>query len=451
MRLPCYYLALSFWLRLGHGVLALRALSVAAMALAVLPLYSAARRLFDARIATVAGLLFATTPLVVGWAQKARPYALQTFLLSIAFWGFIEVYCAEAALQEWIGAGVLRAFRTRRIAAARTDLGWLACALGGGLAMLTQQPAGFFLLGCNCAVLLLAAPRLWANRRWLINWTLSQLALIGVWLLWLPWFLQQVETNLTPARIAARHTNFLITGAAVMGNLKAVFGIGGLWRAEPAFLAVQVACAALGVVLLIRARRAIPVLVPLLIPVVVCVLGFLLVHPIFGYVIGDFIFTWLPYSILLAYAIVRMRPRWIGAALLGVILIGDAWGLRNYYLTPNPPINQVAAIIRRQMQPGDGVILAENTAMRWGLAYYLGPRRRQLAGLDVTTEWDFDRLLRTPAAALRQARDWVVLPGHEPAAVDLRLLAPRMRLVSRDRIGEATVLLYATNGETVRP
>jgi len=203
-------------------------------------------------------VLFAISPLVVGWAQKARPYALQTFFLSIAFWGFIEVYCARTAQQEWIGAGVLRAFRTRRIAPARTDLGWLACALGGGLAMLTQQPAGFFLLGCNCAVLLVAAPRLWANRRGLINWTLSQLALIGIWLLWLPWFLHQVATNLTPARTAARHTNFLITGAAVLGNLTGVFGIGGLWRAEPAFLAVQLACAALGTLLLIRARRATP-------------------------------------------------------------------------------------------------------------------------------------------------------------------------------------------------
>lgn len=70
---PLYYLALSLWLRLGHGIAVLRALSVLALALAVLPLYGAARRLFDARTAAVAGLLFALTPLVAGWAQKARP------------------------------------------------------------------------------------------------------------------------------------------------------------------------------------------------------------------------------------------------------------------------------------------------------------------------------------------------------------------------------------------
>lgn len=352
-----------------------------------------------------------------------------------------------------------RALRSRRIGAARTDLGWLACALGGGLGMLTQQPAGFFLLGLNVAVLCAALPRPWQHVRWLLNWTVSQLVLIGVWLLWLPWFLRQIAINLTPEQIAVRHTNFLIDGAGVLGNLEGVFGIANFWRAEPVALAVQLGAAVLGAVLLLRtrraspihARRAMPVLVPLLVPVVVCVLGFLLVYPVFGYVIGQFVFLWLPYSVLLAYAVVHLRPRFAGAALLGVLLLGDVWGLRNYYETPNQPTDQVAAVIRRGMQPGDGVILSDNAAMRWTLAYYLGPaRRRHLVGLDIAAEWDFDRLLRTPAAAFHQKRDWVVLPGGQPSAIALDVLAQRMRLVSRTQIGEATVLLYASGTEAGR-
>ncbi len=457
---PLYYMVLSLWLRLGHGIAVLRALSVLAMALAVLPLYGAARRLFDARTAAVAGLLFALTPLVVGWAQKARPYAVQTLFLSIAFWGFVEVWCAREAHEEWIGRGVVRALRIRRIGTARTDLGWLACALGGGLAMLTQQPAGFFLLGCNCAVLFAVLPRPWQHRRWLLNWTVAQLVLIGVWLLWLPWFLRQIAINLTPEQIAVRHTNFLIDGAGVVGNLEGVFGIASLWRAEPVALAVQLGAALLSAVLLVRgpgsraihahretplhARRTIPVLVPLLVPVVVCVLGFLLVYPVFGYVIGEFVFLWLPYSVLLAYAIVHLRPCLAGAALLGVLLVGDVWGLRNYYESPNQPTAQVAAVIRAGMQPQDGVILSDDAAMRWVLAYYLGRTRRQLVGLDVAAEWDFDRLIRTPAAAFRQRRDWMVLPGGRPPAVARDLLERRMRHVARTQIGAATVLLFAS-------
>jgi mannosyltransferase len=444
---PVYYLALSLWLRLGHGVLALRALSALALALAVLPLYGAARRLFDTRTATVAGLLFALTPLVANWSQKARPYALQTLFLAVAYWGFVEVYCTPAARGDWIGQGLVRALRTRRVGAARTDLGWLACGLGGGLAMLTQQPAGFFLLGLNVAVLLGALPRLWANRRWLINWTVSQLLMVGVWLLWLPWFLQQIATNLTPEQIAQRHTNFLVTGWGVVSNLEALFGVGSLWRAETPFLALQLATGLLGTALLIRARRAIPVLVPLLVPPLVCVLGFLLIHPVFGYVIGEFVFTWLPFSVLLAAAIARLRPRQVGAALLAVLLVGDLWGLRNYYETPDQPTAQVAAVIARRMQPGDGVVLSDNAAMRWTLAYYLGPQRRQLVGLNVAAEWDFDKLLRTPQAALHCKRDWVVLPGGQPSSVDLTVLRRHMRLVFRDRIGEATVMLFDTPQE----
>ncbi|MBW4090704.1 MAG: glycosyltransferase family 39 protein [Proteobacteria bacterium] len=451
---PLYYLLLSLWLPIGHGVAALRLLSVLAMALAVLPLYAAARRLFDDRTAAVAGLLFALTPLVVGWAQKVRPYPLQTLFLAIAFCGFVEVWCAPEAHADRIGQGMARAVRTRRWGAARADLGWLACALGGAGAMLTQQPAGFFLLGCNCAVLFAVLPRPWLHWRWLVNWTVSQLVLIGVWLLWLPEFLHQIAINMTPEQIALRHTNFLINGTDVVGNLVGVFGIASLWRGEPVALVLQLGAAALGAALLLLGRRpgapvhatkAMPLLVPLLVPVVVCVLGFLLVSPVLGYVIADFIFLWLPYSVLIAYAVVHMRPRLLGVGLLGVLLLADAWGLRNYFQTPNQPTAQVAAVVRAGMRPGDGVILSDNAAMRWTLGYYLGARRRELVGLDVTAEWDLDRLLRTPASAFGQQRDWVVLPGHQPSAVSLDVLAQRMRLLSRTKIGEATVLLFESD------
>ncbi len=441
---PLYYLVLRYWLRLGHGVLVLRSLSVVAMVLTVLPLYGAARRLFGPAVAALAGMLFVVTPFITSWSQKARPYPLQTLLLAVAFWGFIEVFCAAEARADWIGQGTARALRTRRAGTVRTDLAWLAYALGSGLAMLTQQPAGFFVLGCNVTILLATMRQPWKNRRLLGNWTIAQLLGISVWALWLPGFLRQIATNLTPAQIVARHTNFLIDGWGVLGGIEGLFGVGGLWRAAPPFLAVQVVLGAIGAILLIRRGRALPVLGPMLLPIAVCVLGFWFVHPIFGYVITTFVFTWLPYSILLAYAILHLRPRLLGAAFLAVILLGDAWGLRNYQLAPTPPIAAVARVIRERMQPGDGVILSDNVAMRWGLAYYLGPKlRHELSGLDVSAEWDYDKLIRTPEAALRHRRVWVVLPGgRQASSVSLDLLRERMRIALRYRIDSATVLLF---------
>jgi len=109
-------------------------------------------------------------------------------------------------------------------------------------------------------------------------------------------------------------------------------------------------------------------------------------------------------------------------------------------------------MIRGRMRPGDGVILSDNVAMRWVLAYYLGPARQSaLAGLDISAEWDFDRLIRTLPAALRQKRDWVVLPGGQPSSVPLASLRARMRQVSIDHIGAATVLLFARKTAANRP
>jgi 4-amino-4-deoxy-L-arabinose transferase-like glycosyltransferase len=441
---PVYYMALSICLWFGDGAVALRLMSALAAALAVFPLYYAAKRLYDTPTAVVAGLLFALAPFAVYWAQRARPYALQTLFLAIAFWGFAEVYRAAAARDAWVGQGIAAAIRTRRVTAARTDFAWLAVALGGGLAMLTQQPAGFFLLGLNAAVLLEALPRLRANRRWLLNWMIAQLALIGVWLLWLPWFIAQVTSNLTPDKIAARHPNYLIDTFYTLGNLGMVFGIASLWRAAPVFFVLVVGTAVFGVVLLARARRsAIPVLVPIVVPITVCVLGSWLIHPVFGYIIQYYVFIWIPYAILIGYAIAHMKPRRMGLAILTLIVLGEVWGLRNYYRSPHQPIREVAMIIQRRMQPGDGVILAHELAMRWGLAYYLRNEGSKIPdGLDVSSEWDFHRLIRTPEAALSHRRDWVVLPKNDMSSVSLALLRKRMRLAYQDHLDGADVMLF---------
>ncbi|MGH7075203.1 MAG: glycosyltransferase family 39 protein, partial [Stellaceae bacterium] len=249
---PLYYAILGIWLKIGKGAFALRALSALALVLAVLPLYGAAVRLFDRRVATVAALLFVLSPLVVDWAQKARPYAVQTSLLSFAFWGFIEVYCSPVTRRDWIGQSLFSTLRTRTLRPLRTDLGWAALVGGGGFAMLAQDPAGFFLLGMNVAVLIDVLPRLRSNIRWLSNWAISQLLLLGIWMLWLPTFLSQFNANLTPAQIALRHTNFLIGSSELIANLIQIFGIASVWHAEPVFLALMLTAALIGTTLLIR-------------------------------------------------------------------------------------------------------------------------------------------------------------------------------------------------------
>jgi 4-amino-4-deoxy-L-arabinose transferase-like glycosyltransferase len=420
---PLYYLTLTFWLGLGHEVFVLRSLSALAIVLAVVPLYDAGRRLVGAGTALLAALLFISDPNVVFWAQKARPYALQAFFVAVAFWGFVRILLAPEARQRYFGSGLSgRGGRE----AALVDLGWLAYAIGGALAMLTQQPAGFFVLGCNCAIVIAVLPRLRANRILLVNWVLAQLLLIAVWSLWLPVFVSQAAAHLTPDQISAKHPLFLIDGATFLANLRNLFSIPTLWRAQPPFVALYAVLACLGAVALRRnGNAALAILGALVVPLLACAAGFFLIHPVFGYVTYSFVWILVPYVILIASGITLLRPVALRIAVLGLVLFGNGWGLWNYYATSAPPIDQAAAMMAPKLAPGDGLVLGKTAATAWGLAYYLGPPYdSRLIGLDATRLQE--RLITTPEQALALPRVWVVLPDDEPSAVDLDVLQQRM-------------------------
>jgi mannosyltransferase len=430
---PLYYLALTFWLQLGHDPATLRALSVAAMAPVPLLLFDAARRLFGVRVALVAVLLFVLAPDSVSWAQKARPYALQALLAAIGFWGFVRIWTAGPRPPA---------------------SGWAAYVLGGGLALLAQYPAVFFLLGCNAAMAARVATGGWAARRLARHWVLAQLAM---GLLWLPWLLEgieQVTGHLTPAAIASRHASFLVDAAWMRGTLTGLLAVPYLWRGAGPFSVLCGLLALSGIVALARVRRgeppalgALPVLGVVLVPLAVCLLAWALVHPVFGYVTYTFLWLRAPYAMLLAVGALALRPRPLGAAALALLLLGECWGLANYKATRPAPLDDAAALIAAAQRPGDGLLLSNVAAARWGLAYYLGPPYAgHINGLDVAgmpaEGWPID----TPEQALRQARLWVVLPDGEVPPFDLSALAPTMALALHRRLGGLTVDRYDRAG-----
>jgi len=425
---PVYYLALTGWLRLGHDVATLRALSVLAMLLVPPLLFDAARRLLGVRLALLAVLLFVLAPDNVAWARTARPYALQALFVAAGFWGFVRIW-TQVPARPWAG--------------------WFAYVLGGGLAVLTQYPAVFFLLGCNAgmAVRLAIAWRAghWREERGLAHfWMLAQAALVLVWLPWLPDGVRQVAQHLTPGAIAARHTGFLVDGAWVRGVLTGLLAIPRLWRGQFPFVLLSAAIAAAGVVALARAgRRGLPVLAAAGAPLLACLLAWALVHPVFGYVIYTFQWLRVPYVMLLAAGLLSLRPRGLGAAALVLLLLGDAWALANLRASRNVPLDEVAALLRAEQRPGDGLLLSTAGATRWGLAYYLGPPYAgRIDGLDTADTPLEGWAIRTPARALRQTRLWVVLPDAEGPPFDPATLAPAMTRNLHRRFGEVTVDRY---------
>jgi uncharacterized membrane protein len=422
---PAYYLALTFWLHLGHGVAVLRGLSVLAMVLCVPLLFDAARRLLGAKVALLAVLLFVLGPDSVAWAQKARPYPLQALFVGVAFWGFVRV---------WVSAGP------------RPWLGWAAYVLGGGLAVLTQYPAIFFLVACNVAMAVRLAGAWRTERRLAGQWVLAQLALFVVWLPWLPDAVPQVLSHLTPGQIAAKHALFLVDRAWLLNTLSGQLAIPYLWRALPPFLALYAAIAVVGVVALARAgRRGLPLLAAVAVPLAVCVLAWALLHPVFGYVIYTFVWLGLPYAMLIAAGIAALRPRWLGAGAAALLLLGNFWGLANYKATPTPPLDRVAALIGADLRPGDGLLLSTTQATRWGLAYYLGPPYAgRLDGLDVADVPAEGWPILTPGQARRTTRLWVVLPDGETLPFPPAELAPEMTRALQQRFSAVLVERYDT-------
>jgi 4-amino-4-deoxy-L-arabinose transferase-like glycosyltransferase len=420
---PAYYLALTFWLQLGHGVAVLRGLSVLAMLCSVPLLFDAARRLLGAPTALLAVLLFVLGPESVFWAQKARPYPLQAFWVAVAFWGFVRVWLA-ATPRPWIG--------------------WAAYVLGGALSVLTQYPAVFFLIACNVAMAVRLATSWPRERRLAGAWVLAQLALALLWLPWLADAVTQVLSHLTPAQIAAKHTLFLVDGPGLVNMLIGQLAIPYLWRAQPPFAALYGLLAIVGVVALVRARaRGLPILATVVVPLAVCVLAWALLHPVFGYVIYSFVWLRLPYAMLIAAGLFAIRPRWLGCAAVALLLFGNVWGLANYKATSTPPLDRVAALIGADLQPGDGLLLSTSQATRWGLAYYLGPPYAgRLEGLDVADVPAEGWPIGTPERALLATRLWVVVPDGEALPFAPAALAPTMVLALHQRISAVLVERY---------
>jgi 4-amino-4-deoxy-L-arabinose transferase-like glycosyltransferase len=438
---PLYYLALTAWLGLGHGVLVLRSLSALAMSLGAVFVYLAARDLFGRKIAIVAVVLFVLNPYCVMWAQKARPYALQTMLVALSFWGFAGIVLADRARTMVLGSGVVAAFRTRTWSTAATDLRWFAYIVGGGLAMLTQHPAGFFVLGCNCAMLALLISRRAGALRLLINWSVAQLLLSGIWLLWFPEFLVQVANQLTPEHIRQSHAIFLVNPRQLWGILSNLLGVSNMWKVQPVFVALNAVIAAVALYSAVHRRvRSGFVFIVVLAPLAVCLAAYVLVHPVFGYVISTFCWLLVPYSMLLAFGIWSLRPgvlRWLA---LGVLLLGCARGLQNYYAETPPPLDAIAKYIGDHAQPGDAIIFSSVGSGQFGVAYYLQAADRSLAGVEISVQ--DDGLITTAAAALQHPRDWVVVPNGEVPAVDPAALEGTMRLGFDQPFGSVRVQRY---------
>jgi mannosyltransferase len=172
---PLYYILLHYWIALGESELVVRGLSTLAGLLTVGVIFALGRTLFSLRVGLIAACLLAWSPFHIWYSQEARMYAWVTF---------------------WISASLFLALRLWTLASARKRiwLTWTGYVLATAAALYTHYYAVFGILLANLGFLyLLARGRVDRSLFW--SWASSQLAILILFLPWLPTFLLPITVG----------------------------------------------------------------------------------------------------------------------------------------------------------------------------------------------------------------------------------------------------------------
>jgi mannosyltransferase len=101
-----YYFALHYWISVfGDSILAMRMMSVVAMAAAAGFVAVIGQRLYDRTVGLVGGLLFAVIPAVTRFAQEVRPYAVTLLIVCVATLLFLRAL-EQPKWHRWVGYAI---------------------------------------------------------------------------------------------------------------------------------------------------------------------------------------------------------------------------------------------------------------------------------------------------------------------------------------------------------
>jgi mannosyltransferase len=101
-----YYFALHYWMQIfGDSAIAMRMMSVVAMAAAAGFVALIGQRLYDRTVGLVGGLLFAVIPAVSRFAQEVRPYAVTLLIVCISTLLFLRTL-EQPRWARWLAYGI---------------------------------------------------------------------------------------------------------------------------------------------------------------------------------------------------------------------------------------------------------------------------------------------------------------------------------------------------------
>ena len=213
-------------------------------------------------------------------------------------------------------------------------------------------------------------------------------------------------------------------------------GVAYLWRLQPFPLFVYLPIVAVGLWRAIRCRsNLLWILLLWSAPLVICLVGYGLVHPIFGFVLSTLHWMAVPYAIIVAFGITAIRIRVVQAAVLLVLLVLNARGISNYYQwLPMSRPDVIARFLVERADRSDGIIFAPSGSYRFSVSYYMGADWSSMAGMDPAI--DGDRLITTVAEAAHNPRNWVLIPEDGAPAVSFDAMNSYGALAFEQRFGK---------------
>ena len=362
---PLYYILLHVWLRLAGNSQFVAAFFSLFFGILLIPAtYLLARRLLGAQVALLAALLVALSPYHLWYSQEMRMYTLGALL------GVLSFYFLLRALSPAPNPLSL----SRRVTPREGVRSWLPYVLCTVLGLYSLYYFVFLLVFENLAVFVwwLAARR----RRWpatpdIRAWILSQIAVLLLYLPWLPVAIRQAtQPPVPPWRGFTAPASLLVESWTALSLGQSV------QAGAVAFVLILVLCLYLAALLHKDEGRPAAWLlagytfVPLLSIYIAS-----LVTPLYHV---RYVFLYAPaFAIVLArgLSLVQRYSRLVGGLALALIVLASLRSIQAYAYDPAyGPDDQRGAVayIARNARPGDAVLIDAGYAYPTFLYYYPG-------------------------------------------------------------------------------
>jgi hypothetical protein len=344
-----------------------------------------------------------------------------------------------ATLSLWFAARLMLEDTHRKM--------WLGYVAATTLALYTHYGAVVVIVGQNIAIAVLHALR---PRRFIGQWIGSQLAILTAFLPWLFAFLNHASRSDSSTILSSGVLSAIPKYGFVLSSFTSAY----LPLETPALkatLAVVFAIVALGGAAALKQSPAAPILLVsssfIALAIAAAAVGWMILLPggTHVFIPRALLAASISYYVLIAAGIVRLRPHWIGAALIIAVISANLYSYPQlyYHVERSGPWREVASHVADGLRVGDSIVFVSGF---WGRTFdfYFSARAKNAPFVEyhgINYIPDVERVVRD------SRRVWLVL--KQPHAVDPRGLV-RSRINSMATLAAAREYPFSIRVELYR-